>query len=456
MANQTLAQQIKALGEQRAEKLKSMKALAAIAQERELKPEEETQYNALKAEIEGMNKRMNILNDQAQMAAEESTPVAGYHTGTSSTSEADEKRKMYSKYSLKRALNMGLSRHTKRDGVEAELDAEERNIMIESGVTDLRTDSILVPAQVLRKSEKRDMTATGSSGAEGGYSIQQNVQGVIDVLLPETVLRKLPVLRLNNLRGNVRFPKMTTQPSAGWNTENGSATEKSPAADKLDLSPKRLAAYIQVSNQLLAQSEANINAYAQQFLINASAIEFEKVCLKGGGSNEPTGIIGGSGYNAVYAGGAANNSTNANGAAPVWADIVNLVKSAKAQNANGQAYITSPSVVGKLQITPRQASGTEGNFIVANWNSGANGFPMYATTTMVDTYSKGSATGVLSAIIFGDFSKFVTASWGGMEIGIDPYTNMKEGITNVVLNSYVDCGMLNPEAFSVVKDVDAR
>ena len=34
------------------------------------------------------------------------------------------------------------------------------------------------------------------------------------------------------------------------------------------------------------------------------------------------------------------------------------------------------------------------------------------------------------------------------EIGIDPYTNMKEAQTNVVLNSYMDCGVLNPNGFS--------
>jgi hypothetical protein len=62
---------------------------------------------------------------------------------------------------------------------------------------------------------------------------------------------------------------------------------------------------------------------------------------------------------------------------------------------------------------------------------------------------------VLSAIIFGDFSNLVVGSWGGMEIGVDPYVNMKEGLTNIVLNSYVDCGMLNPLGFSVIKDAQS-
>lgn len=455
-----ISTQLSELKEARGKKLKEMDDLVnlSVTEKRSFKTEEETKYNTLRTEIEDIDKRLKVLTDAQERSRKQESPLYVNNGGNNDQgdTQAQERRKLISKFSFKRALKMGVARGTVRDGVEEELNQEERRQMVAAGVSELNSESILIPADALSK-EKRDMTATGSSGAEGGYSIQQNVQGLVDVLLPEMVLAKLPILRLNGLVGNVRFPKATTQPSAGWNTENGTATEKSPAMDKLDLSPKRLAAFIQLSNQLLNQSEANIREYANRFLINAQAIEFEKAALKGGGSNEPTGIIGGSGTQAVYAGGAASNGTNANGAAAVWADIVNLVKKARMANSiNGQAYITSPQVVGKLQVTPRQGSGVEGNFIMPTWNGGANGFPVLSTSNMLDTYTKGTATGVLSAMIFGDFSKFVMASWGGLEIGVDPYTNMKEGMTNIVLNSYVDCGMLNPEAFSVVKDLDAR
>jgi len=296
-------------------------------------------------------------------------------------------------------------------------------------------------------------TATAAPNNEGSFTIQTNVEGIVDVFLPEMVLGRLPIMRMNNLRGNVQFPQAQTLPSAAWQTENGNSTEKSPKFAKLNLSPKRLTAYIQLSNQLLIQSEANISRFANRFLVNASAIEFEKVCLKGGGSNEPTGIIGGTGYTTVYAGGAANNSVNANGARPVWADMVNHVAYAKAVNSpDGQAYVTSPALKGLLQSIGRQSSGVEGNFILREWNSGVNGYPMLSTTNLPNTFSKGASSSNLGAIIFGDFSNFVTASWGGMEIGVDPYTNMQQGQTNIVLNTYVDCGMLNPAAFTVGKD----
>ncbi len=451
----TVAEQIKGLTEERAAKVASLETLAKVIEERAFKAEEQTSYDALKSDIAGINSRLSILKETEARQMEEARGKGTISpTGENNESEVREKNKMYGQWSWRKALQIGTTRGARREGVEIELDAEERKTMMECGVSELSQESIVVPAQVFQRArmQKRDMDATTATAApnnEGSFTIQTNVEGIVDVFLPEMVIGRLPVMRMNNLRGNVQFPQAKTLPSAGWNTENGTATEKTPKLAKLNLSPKRLAAYIQLSNQLLQQSEANISRFANRFLVQASAIEFEKACLKGGGSNEPSGILAStSNYQSVYAGGAASNATNAAGARPVWADMVNLIKNTKAVNApDGQAYITSPAIKGRLQITGRQSAGVEGNFILKDWNSGVNGYPMLSTTNLPDTFSKGGSV-VLSAIIFGDFSNFVTASWGGMEIGIDPYVNMKEGLTNVILNSYLDCGVLNPNAFT--------
>jgi HK97 family phage major capsid protein len=299
------------------------------------------------------------------------------------------------------------------------------------------------------------MTATGgTSGSEGGVNIQTSVGGIVDVLLPQTVLAQLGVTRFDGLTGNLDLPTASTQPSAGWNTENGTATEKSPAFSKITFSPKRLAAFISVSNQLLRQSSNSIDAYVRQYLINAMAIELEKVAIKGGGTNEPVGIIGNSNTNVVYAGGATSNSTNANGIAAIWKDVVNLMKSVESNNGMGQAYITNPLVKAALQTTARQSSGVEGNFILQSGANELNGYAMRSSTLVPSDLSKGSSS-TLSALIFGDFSKLGIASWGGMELTVDPYSGATAGLTNLVLNAYLDVNLLQPKAFAVCKDIVA-
>ena len=394
----------------------------------------EARLGAIKAEVESLEKLQNL-------AAQAAGNVA-------SRSEEKEKANMAKEYSFKRAMEMAIT--GRRDGVEGEFSAMGGDEFQRSGVS-VSAHSIKIPSEVF----KRDMSVTGgTSGSEGGVNVQTNVGSIIDVLLPKTVLNGLGVQKLSGLVGNLDLPTASTLPSAGWNTENGTATEKSPAFSKVTLSPKRLAAYIQVSNQLMLQSSNSIDGYVRNWLLNAMAQSLETAAIKGGGTNEPTGIIANASVNVVYAGGAASNSTNANGAAPVWADVVNLMKAVENANGNGYAYLTNPLVKAKLQTTPRQSSGVEGNFIWASGGTDLNGYPVATTTLCPSNLSKGTSS-TLSAMIYADWSKLILGSWGGMELTVDPYSGATAGLTNVVLNAYLDTAVTNPAAFAVCKDIVA-
>jgi len=434
---------IKALKEERGRLLGELSTLQSTI-EREARSMADTETNrlteiearlgAIKAEVETLEKLQNLAAQAAGHSA--------------SRSEEKEKSNMAKDYSFKRAMEMAIT--GRREGVEGEFSAMGGNEFQRSGVS-VSAHSIKIPSEVFT----RDMTATGgSSGSEGGVNIQTSVGSIIDVLLPRTVLAGLGVQRLSGLVGNLDLPTASTLPSAGWNTENGTATEKSPAFSKITFSPKRLAAYIQVSNQLMLQSSNSIDGYVRNWLLNAMAQSLETAAIKGGGSNEPVGIIGNSNVNVTFAGGAASNATNANGAAPIWADVVNLMKAVENANGNGVAYLTNPTVKAKLQTTARQSSGVEGNFILPSGGTELNGYNMQTTTLVPSNLSKGNSS-TLSALIFGDFSKMAIANWGGMELTVDPYSGATAGLTNVVLNAYLDCNLLQPAAFAVCKDIVA-
>ena len=448
-----LSTQIQALVEERGAKIDSLGKLVEkmSTEKRDFNADEQKEYDATKKEVESLTRRIDVLKDQLEREKDTVRFIPG--APNSDGGEKKEKDKMAKRWSWGRALRSRLPGGT-LDGVEAEFDKEERKAVREGGYTNFHPNSVMAPAAAMSKRDILDATtATAEPNNEGSYTIQTDVQGIVDVYLPEMVIGRLPVMRMNNLRGNVLFPQAQTLPSGTWGTENVTATVKDPKFAKVELSPKRIANYIQLSNQLMQQSESNISAYARRFLVSAQAITFEKAILNGGGSNEPVGILGSSSnYTRIHAGDASSVLTNANGARPLWGDMVKLVSTTKSANApDGQAYITSPAIKGRLQITPRQSSGVEGNFILRDWNSGVNGYPMLSTTNLPDTFTKGGST-VLSAIIFGDFSQLTVASWGGMEIGVDPYVNMKEGLVNIVLNSYVDCAVLNPAAFAAGVD----
>jgi HK97 family phage major capsid protein len=402
--------------------------------------DEVTEWSKLKGEVEALKNEVRDLEAQEKINAANAKPVTFEKEG----GEGKEKREMNKKVSVRKILSSVSSRKA-LDGAEREAVEEAQREMRAAGV-EYSDAMVQVPAWVLA-----DQRAMSTTAANGGHNIQTDIASIIDVLLPYMVLGNLPIQRFSGLTGNLKFPTASTARSAGWNTEIGSATEKDPQFSSATLSPKRLAAFITTSNQLLGQSSNSIEQYLRSYLIGAQAIEFEKACLLGGGSNEPSGI--GSAVTAnVFAGGAATNGTNANGAAPVWADIVNLVKVASMANAQGQAYVWSPKVTGKLQVTGRQSGGVEGNFILPSAQGQVNGYNFYATNNSSDTLTKGASASICSQMIFGDFTKFAVGSWGGVEIGVNPYSKMLTAQTDMVLNSYVDCAVLNTSAFAVIKD----
>lgn len=434
---------IKALKEERGRLLGELSTLQSTI-EREARSMAETETNrlseiearlgAIKSEVETLEKLQNLAAQAAGHSA--------------SKSEEREKDKMVEAYSFRKAMQMATN--GRKEGVEGEMSAVAAAEFQRSGVS-VAAHSMLIPSEVFTRS----MTATGgTSGSEGGVNIQTSVGGIIDVLMPKMVLNGLGVQKLSGLVGNLDMPTASTLPAAGWNTENGTATEKSPAFGKVTFSPKRLAAFIAVSNQLMLQSSNSIDTYVREFLLNAMALELEKAAIKGGGSNEPVGILGNANINIAYAGNAASNSTNANGAAAVWADVVNLDKLVDVANAQGNAYITNPKVKAALQLTARQSSGVEGNFILPSATNELNGYPFQWSTTVPSNLSKGTSS-TLSALIYGDFTKMAIASWGGMELTVDPYSGAKGGLTNVILNSYLDVNLLQPTAFAAIKDIVA-
>jgi HK97 family phage major capsid protein len=400
-----------------------------------------TEIDARKSAIEAEIVALDILEKRKN----ESTP----NYGAASNGESSELTKMADEFSLR--SSMVAARSGNKTGLAKEMDELAQEEFRASGVAS-SGEGVSIPSYILKYKmnqlfpEKRFMNAT--TGADGAFNVQKTVGGIIDVLLPYMALNDLGITRFNGLTGNLAFPKASTQPSAGWNTENGTASEKTPQFAEKVMQPKRLAAFIDVSNQLMMQSSNDVERYILNYLLEAAAIEFEKAAIKGGGSNEPTGIIANTDVPVVYAGG---STSQANGAAMVYADVVNLVKTAMKNNSKTGAFLGNPDVVGKLQLTPKQASGIEGNFILKDVADMLNGYMFKSTTNVPSNLTKGTGTN-LSALIFGDFSQLYAGSWGGVEIVKDSITGLKSGKSTLVLNSYTDILVAKPEAFAVIKD----
>jgi len=188
-------------------------------------------------------------------------------------------------------------------------------------------------------------------------------------------------------------------------------------------------------------------------LLNAIASGWERAAIKGGGSNEPTGILANSSVPVFYAGNAASNSTNADGAFLVYQDILNLMGSVEGADAFNLKYITNNKVKSKLMGTPVQTSGVEGNFIVDKLIPNVlAGSPALYSSNVPSNLSKGASSGILSALIAGDFSYLMLGQWGAIEVTVDPYTQGLKGTDRIIVCAYTDALVQKPTAFALIKD----
>lgn len=301
-------------------------------------------------------------------------------------------------------------------------------------------NGISIPAEILR----RDLTV-GTPG-NGGYLVQTTVaaNSFIDILRNAMVINRLGVQMLTGLVGNIAIPRLTGAATAYWVTEGNGPTESTHTIDQVPLTPKTVGAFTDISRRLLLQSSLDVEAMVQRDLATVVGLAIQSVAIQGGGSNQPTGILETNGIGDVVGG--------VNGAAPDWQDIIDLETDVAVANADigSLAYLTNAKVRGKLKATPK-VSGQNG-FI---WDAGTtplNGYGVGVTNAVPSNLTKGSAAGLCSAIIFGNFADLIIGMWGGLDLLVDPYTGGLGGTVRLRVLQDVDVAIRHAESFSAMQD----
>jgi hypothetical protein len=56
-------------------------------------------------------------------------------------------------------------------------------------------------------------------------------------------------------------------------------------------------------------------------------------------------------------------------------------------------------------------------------------------------------------MIFGNFNDLLIGQWGPIEIMANPYTKAKSGMTEMIVNAYVDVLVQRAKSFAAKKDI---
>lgn len=423
------------LMEQRAAKVTAARALVKAAEEagRNLSAEERTQYDALIGEIDTLSERierevkLNGLASQMTQSQGRQTPAIGM-------SQREVQR-----YSLVRAINAAIQ----NDWRGAELEREASEAMAKR--LNRQPQGFFVPYEVQQGGEQRDQTK--GTNTAGGYLVSTDLlaSSFIDLLTNRMVLRSAGVTMLTGLVGDIAIPKVTAGTTAYWVAESGAPTESAVTYGQVAMTPKTVGGFVDLSRKLLKQSSIDVEAFTRTDLSRTLALEIDRVGFHGSGSsNQPTGVAATSGIGSVVGG--------TNGAAPDWADIIDLETAVAQDNADiGRlSYITNAKVRGKLKQTAKVSS-TDSMMVWAEGSTPLNGYPVWVTNQVSSALTKGSSS-TCSAIFFGNWADLVIGMWGGLDILVDPYTYSTSGTVRVTALQDIDIAVRRAESFAAMLD----
>jgi len=305
----------------------------------------------------------------------------------------------------------------------------------------LSKKGLVIPVALLRSSAGQNY----STNADGGYAAEQAAPTYVEGLKDRLVVAKLGAKVMGGLVGTIPFVSAGSITSA-WKAEGAEASVSKSTFAKVSLTPHRNATIAAFSKDLLRQTSIDIENVLMGLILDSHAALIEQACIAGSGSsNQPTGILATANIGSVVMG--------TNGGAISWAKVVELETKINSENANrGKlGYLTNAKVIGAMKTTEK-ASNTA-RFLLEHPFDSLNGYAIEWTNLVPSNLTKGSSSGVCSAMIFGNFADLYVGHWGGIDVVVDPYTLAQNGDVRIVLNSYDDCVVVNPKSFAAIKDI---
>lgn len=357
---------------------------------REMTEDEEKKFNEIKENIEAKKRELKELEDELN-SYDDKLP-----------NEEIEEEKETEKNNRNRSMKNYLTKEIRKmqNGDSFKINAETRTI----AVGDQGSGDTLVP------------------GVHDAV-IETEIQGILEPLYAKSVLTQLGVRWYTGLpMGDIQIPIMG-KGAVTWEDELAEAQETNNTFSTKKLQPKRLTAYVDISNKLIRQDTIGAEEAIRRDIVNALQDKLEATILGAGAASttQPAGIF--------------------NGATVTKEDTYAKVCTAEAgveeNNVYGEMkYLMSPAAKAFYRSLIK---GTNATGMVFD-NNAMDGTPAVVTSNIAK-----------NNFVYGDFSQLAVGSWGDIDITVDTVTQARKDCTRLVINAYFDAVILRPEAFAFGK-----
>ena len=333
------------------------------------------------------------------------------------------------------------------NSLEREITQDLRKARGGAGFDPLHGGNLIIPLIAGRA----NITAAGSNMAQpaaGPY---------FDSLLALAAVLPLATV-LTSPGGKLTISKGTGATTAVWRAEDPGTdlTRTNLTASTVALAFKTVQAATAVSRQALFSAAGggfggrgyDLEGIIRNDLTRVLARGVDAGALTGAGTaNQPLGLLTDTNIGTYVLAADAGN-----GGAVALADLTGLeltiADAGGFTEASRKAVVTSNAARKKLRMTER-FSGNGG----ALWTDDDQvvAFAGRASAQVPRNLTKGTATTVCSAMLFGAFEQLVVAVFGGgIDVVVDPYTLALQNMIDISASLYVDCAAVQPAAFQKV------
>lgn len=358
---------------------------------RKLSADEETEYNDLCKQIADVDNELRGLNNKLN--------------------NKEIKTTMKENFSLLKAVRAIANNQT--------LDERSQEV-VNAGIAEMRKSGQSYSGQIVLPVEERaDIQAT--KAGKGQEIVAEDKLNILAPLRDALVLSAAGANFMTGLVGNVSIPTYSGS-TVGWAGEVDAASDGAGTFGEVELSPKRLTAYVDISKQFLIQDSVSAEALLRKDIVDALSNKLEATILGAvaGDATKPAGLFAG---------------VTADTAAITFADILKMEQTLEEKNVGGNIkFIASPAAKAVLRTTA--VGGTKSDLRMLMEGNEIDGIPTLVTNGMT---SKG--------LILGNFNDLVIGQWGGIDLTVDPYTQAANGKIRLVVNAYFDAKPQRADSF---------
>ena len=405
---------VKQLTEERGTLIESLNQMVdgAKSEARELTNEEATQFDTMTTQVEALDNQLSRAHKAEAMkaeAAKNNTPL--------NKEEETAKRS----WSLFKAVDGMLNGNL--TGLEAEIQEEAQKEARGS------LSGIGIPTWMHEKRAYVDQATSAVAPVA--------VEAYADALTADTIYDKVGLNDLGNLAADTIVP-ITAATATAWAAENAAGSDLSANFGKITLQPKRVNGFSNVSRVLLVQNPGAEAAVMRELGRGVGRAIDDAMFSTVSVGSAPTSIAATTGVLTF------TESTTAGGAGFVEDLITAEQTLADSSGLHGTEKYVCQWAFLTASKTQAQVSNVSPVYYREDGKSFLNGHEVF--------YSSHPATAggppITSADnLFGDFSRVYFASFGPLDIVVDPYSEATNNAVRLVLNHHYDFAVASGASF---------